>query len=115
MTLLTGAYTSEMRKEILDKFRKTDSVLKLVIANSAFGLGIDIARIINWGLPHSLEDLVQETGRAGRNRSQAEAILHRRNSTMKASQLVNEYAKNKSVCRRYLLFKDFYIVVVKTL
>ena len=65
MTLFNGASTSEMRKEILDEFRKLDSVLKLVIASSAFRLGIDIpdvARIINWGLPHSLEDLVQETG-----------------------------------------------------
>ena len=26
---------------------------------------------------------------------------------MKASQLVHEYARNKSVCRRYLLFKHF--------
>ena len=77
-----------------------------MIASSAFGLGVDIpdiSRIINWGLPHSLEDLVQETGRAGRNGSQAQAI----SSAMKASKLVQEYAENKSVCRRYLLFKDF--------
>ena len=118
ITLFTGASTSELRKEILDEFRKQDSVLRLVIASSAFGLGIDIpdiARIINWGLPHSLEDLVQETGRAGRNESQAEAILYCRSSAMKALQLVHEYARNKSVCCRYLIFKHFYIVAVKTL
>ena len=98
-----------MRKEILDEFHKQDSVLRLVIASSAFGLGIDILdipRIINWRLPHSLADLVQETGGAGRNGSQAEAILYCRSSAMKALQLVHEYAKNKFVCHRYLLFKD---------
>ena len=119
VTLFTGASTSQLRKEILDEFRKQDSVLRLVIASSAFGLGIDIpdiARIINWGLPHSLEDLVQETGWAGRNGSQAESILYYRSSAMKASQLVHEYAKNKYMCRKYLLFiKDFLYSNSKTL
>ena len=110
VTLFTGASTPDMREDILDEFRRQDAVLRLVIASSAFGLGVDIpdiARIINWGLPQNLEDLVQETGRAGRNGSQAQAILYYRSSAMKASKVVREYAENNSVCRRYLLFKDF--------
>ena len=110
VTLFTAASTPDMREEILDEFRRQDAVLRLVIASSGFGLVVDIpdiARIINWGLPQSLEDLVQETGRAGRNGLQAQAILYYKSSVMKASKLVHEYSKNKSVCRRYLLFQDF--------
>ena len=110
VTLFTAASTPDIREVILDEFRRQDSVLRLVIASSAFGLGVnipDISRIINWGLPQSLEDLVQESGRAGRNGSQAQAILCHRGSAIKASKLVHDYAENDSVCRRYLLFKDF--------
>ena len=81
--------------------------MRLIIASSAFGLGVDIpdiARIVNWGLPNTLEDLVQETGRAGRDGSPAEAILYFRNTGKKASKAVKEYATNTSLCHRYLLF-----------
>lgn len=99
-----------MRDEVLAEFRRKDTVLRLIIASSAFGLGVDIpdiARIINWGLPNTLENLVQETGRAGRDGSQAKAILYFRNTGKKATKGVKEYVVNTSVCRRYLLFKDF--------
>ena len=36
----------------------------------------NITQIINWGVPTSLEELVQETGRGGRDGSEAEAILN---------------------------------------
>jgi len=67
----------------------------------------DIARIINWGLPPILEDLVQQTGRAGRNGLPAEAILYCRNSCGKVSKGITEFVKNNTLCQRYLLFKDF--------
>jgi len=49
-----------------------------VIATSAFGLGVDcpdIRQVIKWGAPSTIEELVQQTGRAGRNGAEAEAIL----------------------------------------
>ena len=36
----------------------------------------DIIQVINYGTPNILEELVHETGRAGRNEIQAEAILY---------------------------------------
>ena len=101
---------------ILDEFRRQDSVLRLVIASSAFGLGVnipDISRIINWGLPQNLEDLIQESGIAGRNGSKAQAILYHRGSAIKVSNLVHDYAENDSVHCRYLLFKDVCIATLK--
>ena len=40
----------------------------MIIATSAIGLGVDcfdIRRIIHWGLPTTIEEYVQEAGRAG--------------------------------------------------
>jgi len=110
VTLFTAASTNEMREIILQQFCKNDAVLWVVIASRAFGLGVnipDIGRVINWGLPPMLEDLVQQTGRARRNGQPAEAILYARNSNKKLSKSVKEYADNSTQCHKYLLFKDF--------
>ena len=77
--VFTAVSTFEMRELILKEFSKSDTKLRLLIATTAFGLGVDcpdIARIINFGSPATLEELVQESGRAGRNRISAEAILY---------------------------------------
>ena len=79
INLFTAASTTEMREEVLAEFRKQNTRLRLVIATSAFGLGVDcpdIGRVINWGAPNITEELEQQSGRAGRDDSQAEAILY---------------------------------------
>ena len=79
-----------------------------MIASSAFELGVDIPDIAsNWGLPHSLEDLVQETGRAGRNGSQAQVILYCRRSAMKASKPVHKNMRRTNLC--VIDTRNFYI------
>ena len=78
INLFTTASTPEMREMVLAEFYKQDTKLRLVIATSAFGLGVDcpdIGRVINWGAPSTIEELVQQSGRAGRNGAEAEAIL----------------------------------------
>eukprot|EP00916_Digyalum_oweni_P025390 GHVL01041852.1.p1 GENE.GHVL01041852.1~~GHVL01041852.1.p1 ORF type:complete len:664 (+),score=111.10 GHVL01041852.1:887-2878(+) len=52
--------------------------LQVVVATSAFGMGIDraeIRRVIHWGCVQTLESYVQQTGRAGRDGLESEAIL----------------------------------------
>ena len=67
----------------------------------------EIARIINWGAPNTLEDLVQESGRGGRDGSAVEATLFYKIIGKKVSKKVEEYGDNQTVCRRTLLFKIF--------
>lgn len=49
----------------------------VIVATSAFGLGIDIADvgvIINYDIPSSMSELIQQLGRAGRNNMDTLAI-----------------------------------------
>ena len=77
--VFTSVSKSDMREMVLKKICKTNTVLRLLIATTAFGLGVDcpdIDWVINYGSPRTLEELVQESGRAGKDGHQAEAILY---------------------------------------
>ena len=66
----------------------------------------DIRRIIHWGIPDSLESYAQETGRAGRDKERADAILYRGVGGTECPK-VKMYVANNTSCRRRMLFQDF--------
>ena len=110
INLFTAATTPEMREMVLLEFCEAEPILRLVIATSAFGLGMDcpdIARVINWGIPNTVEELVQQTGRAGRDGSDADAILYFRKVGRFTSKCIDEYGKNEARCCRSLLLSNF--------
>ncbi len=69
----------------LDKLEKTQTLnlwlnnkLSIVVATNAFGMGIDkgnVNLIIHYDLPYSIENYIQEAGRAGRMGQLSHAIL----------------------------------------
>ena len=98
------------KEDVLNSFTSVDNTLRLVIATTAFGLGIDcpdIRTIIHWGMPSSVEEYVQETGRSGRDGQPSQAILFAGKGGRYASKKMKDYVLNSSMCRRRLLFKDF--------
>lgn len=108
--MFTAGARKEMREEIVTEFCRHDTKLRVIVATSAFGLGVDcpdISRVISWGPPNMLEDLVQESGRAGRNGEAAEAILYYRNPGKNVTKEMRHYGENTRSCRRILLFKNF--------
>ena len=108
--LYTRVSRSEKREAVIKLFMPTDSKIRLIIATTAFGMGINcqsIARIIHWGLPSNTEEYVQETGRAGRDGSDAEAILYRGKTGRHASESMKAYSGNTDYCRRRLLLHKF--------
>ena len=109
--VFTAVSTVEMRESILKEFSRPDTKLQLLVATTAFGLGVDcpdIARIINYGSPTTPEELVQESGRAGRNGTYAEAILYpKKVGKIKLSSAMKEYQNNTDKRRRNLLFENF--------
>jgi ATP-dependent DNA helicase RecQ len=63
-------------QDCVSKFK--DMTIPVMVATSAFGLGIDHGRVglvINYGLPRTLSDWVQQNGRAGRNMEEALTLL----------------------------------------
>lgn len=109
--MFSRVLTTEKKEQVLSTFCDKDSILQLVIATSAFGLGVDcpdIRRIIHWGLPTTIEEYVQEAGRAGRDGNCAEAILYEGKVGVHYTKLMKEYVANNKVCRRRFLFKFFF-------
>ena len=65
----SGAHPS-VKEIITSSFTKPASVLRVLIATVAFGLGVnppDVRYILHCGPPHDIETYVQEVGRGGRD------------------------------------------------
>ena len=63
------------KKKILSRWRSNE--LQVVVSTKAFGMGInqpDVELVVRIGCPPSLEDWVQEFGRAGRDGRNAEGM-----------------------------------------
>ena len=66
----------ESKKEVQKRFIKGD--LRAIAATNAFGMGIDkpdVRLVIHGDIPGSLENYLQEAGRAGRDRASARCVL----------------------------------------
>ncbi|WP_371039310.1 RecQ family ATP-dependent DNA helicase [Rhodosalinus sp. FB01] len=68
--------SAEEKREIQERFRVGE--LRVIAATNAFGMGIDkpdIRLVVHGDIPGSLENYLQEAGRAGRDRAPAKCVL----------------------------------------
>ncbi len=108
--MYTRASTPDTKEKVLSSFTKAASKLRLVIATTAFGMGIDspdIRQVIDYGPPSCLEEYVQETGRAGRDSLTFQAVLLYGSPGRYEEESMKAYGLNTNQCRQKLLFKDF--------
>jgi len=65
-----GQLEADLKKKIQEEFMDEESGLEIIVATSAFGMGVDkdnVKMVIHYNISDSLENYMQESGRAGRN------------------------------------------------
>ena len=108
--MYTRVLPPEKKEEVLHSFSIVNGKLRVVIATTAFGMGVDcqdIARVMHWKAPATVEEYIQETGRSGRNGEPAIGVLYVKGKNKYLTSTMKHYIENTSVCRRKMLFKNF--------
>jgi len=106
VSMYTRPSKSSYKELVLSLFRNTQSKLRVLIATTAFSMGIDIPdirQVYHWGVP---SEYLQEIGRAGRDRKVSQAVLINR-GYCHVSKPMKEYCENKNKCRRKQLLSYF--------
>jgi ATP-dependent DNA helicase RecQ len=100
-------------KKIETQSRFMDGEARIIVATSAFGMGVDkdnVSMVIHYDISDSLENYIQESGRAGR-RSDMHAgcyILYDKNDLNKHFELLNLGKMNhKQIAQIWRAIKDF--------
>lgn len=106
---------------ILQSLQKEDGVVRVVFATMALGMGVNFAAlntIYHYGAPRSIDDYLQESGRAGRSGTQAKSVVYWRPSDAPLKSVltnprdaevvaVRRYLENTTYCRRFQLLQYF--------
>ena len=68
-----------LKTKVLDNFVPMDGLVRVVVATTALGMGVNIPnveRVCHFGIPDTVEENVQEIGRAGRDGRKSHGILY---------------------------------------
>lgn len=102
-----------LKEKILTEFGDARSVLRILFATIAFGMGIDdipcITQTIHFGTPREADDFVQESGRCRRDGKPAQAVLICNKLLPNTSKEMKDFVGSSSRCRRKVLFEPFFI------
>ena len=101
---------SVLKTEILQMFVVPNSVLRVIVATTAFGMGIDcpnVHRVFHWGPPNSISMYVQEVGRCGRDGKPSIATLYLVHGYCNVDDDMVNYCQQNNSCRREILMAPF--------
>ncbi|CAC5383776.1 unnamed protein product [Mytilus coruscus] len=98
------------KKKIIEAMCQMSSDVRIVFATTALGMGIDVVAchsIILYGSPRSILDLVQETGRVGRDNANSVAILLHNSFHLRNVNKEVRTVFTTNTCRRHVLMSNF--------
>ena len=101
--LYHGNLDSNEKKRVQELY--TNGTLNLMVATNAFGMGIDIPNIryvIEYDLPQSIEDFIQQTGRGSRDNKYAEGVLLFDRRDIGMNEYFIEHIKNENISDKEL-------------
>ena len=104
--MYTRASSDDIKKKILESFMTKGGKLRLLMATSAFSMGVDcpdIQNVVHIGPPSSLVQYVQESGRVGRNGTSSVALLLYGNPGKHLQTEMKAYCTNTTDCRCNML------------
>ena len=113
--------TSKMKKELIQEIKKENSLVRVLFATSALGMGVDapyVTEVIHISPPSNLESYMQEIGRAGRTGIQSHATLYFNNSDIGKNKShikdsVRSYCRSTDTCLRKQLLEYFGFTVAE--
>jgi ATP-dependent DNA helicase RecQ len=98
-----GGMPTPERHQVQERFMQGD--LDVVVATSAFGMGVDkseIRFVLHYDHPASLEAYVQEAGRAGRDGKEAYAVLLHHSQAQRTHRFIaSQGAPDQAVIRNF--------------
>ena len=101
---------SKYKERVLSSFKSLSGTIRVVIATTAFGMGVnfpDVKYIVHAGPERSLVDYIQAAGRAGRNGERAhDVVIYHGNQLAQCAVDVKEFVPTDG-CIREALFRNF--------
>ncbi len=110
-TAYHGGLTYKQKTSALDEWSNENS--KVMVATNAFGMGIDksnVRMIIHAHLPNSIENYMQEIGRAGRDGKDAKTyLLYNENTIWESENMIQKSLVSPEFCKIvYAKLNDYY-------
>ena len=103
---LIHCLTMDAKSRYSNYIKWKNDEIKVIVATSAFGMGInkeDIRHIVRYGVPESLTSWAQELGRACRDGHPATAtIYYSMDNTNHAMAWIRDHVSNANYCKQLL-------------
>ena len=102
-----------VKSSICKSYEDPAGHIRVVLCSTSFSMGLDVKgvdTVVHYGPANSLEDYIQETGRAGRNPTEnSHAILLRYKRSLSSKNISQEMKTyvNSPNCRRFNLLQSF--------
>ncbi len=109
-----GGLTNEEKSQALTNW--TNETSPIMVATNAFGMGIDksnVRAVIHMHIPNSIENYMQEVGRAGRDQQKSFAfLLYNEHTIFESEEFLNKGIADPAFCSDvYIKLNQYYEII----